>query len=143
MSRDVVDTRGLARAAGSASIGRYFKLKGWTCWLGVHWHLWATQEQQSPLWLFIMDSRAEGNAEIAEAVRTLQARGVMANDSNRQMCISLPTSKDRDAVLASIMEQITAVAQLLPDARTVADSADPRQGKTAEATDPDLLPRTD
>jgi hypothetical protein len=121
LDRDLVDKKG-GLVSSFESVGRYFRLKGWECWLGVHWGLWATQEHQSPLWLFIRDDRATDDRAadypgMAEALRKLQIRGAfLSNDGHRQMCLHLPTGVDRDTVLRSLTKQVKDIAELLPPA---------------------------
>jgi hypothetical protein len=107
---DLVDTRNLKRTA----LGRYFKLKGWECWLGLDPGLWATQEHQSPLWLFITDRRAENSSGVEEAFRKVQAKGLISNDGKRRICLRLPVGKNRDEVLENLTQQIAMLAALLP-----------------------------
>ena len=74
LDRNLVDWRG-PLSSSSEWVGRYFRLKGWQCWLGVHWGLWASQEHQSPIWLFISDQRAADHPEMGEELRKkLQSR---------------------------------------------------------------------
>lgn len=131
LDRKLVSLENLRAVSTYDSVGRYFKLKGWECWLGVHWGLWATQERQSPMWLFITDRRAPNDPALEEALRILESRALLSSDGYGRICIDLPTGKDRDSVIQIITKQIEDFAALMPYAPSGANTAStPEQGES-------------
>jgi hypothetical protein len=119
---DVVDTAvqaGLANVTGSRPsagwdyFGRYLRLAGWECFLGVYYARWAN-DRATPLWLHI--TGGEGNIDVLRALAPLRHEDppqLIETGGRLLVPLFLPEGVERDEVHAGLDDQLRRVHALL------------------------------
>ncbi|MEV8514239.1 hypothetical protein [Dactylosporangium sp. NPDC051484] len=109
------DGSSLRPSAADGWWGRYLALAGVTCLLRLSAHSWAT-DRATPIWLQIGYRGKPATPVILDAIRPLQAQRnrVFVRDGNFvDVAIDLPVHVEADAVVDSMVEQISLAASYL------------------------------
>lgn len=114
----LASTKGLRASAGNGWYGRYLLLSGAGCLLQVNAENWAGLEM-TPIWFRAVDRNWKVSKELKEAFIAAQAAGRLRfydRGIGLEVPIRLQAGMDREAVLASMMGQVRAIASVLEEA---------------------------
>jgi hypothetical protein len=110
----LADVSGLRSSGGWDFFGRFLRLAGWECFLGVYYVRWAN-DRATPLWLDIRGG-AVNNIEVLQALAPLRHEDpprLIETDGRLLVPIFLPEGVERDDVRADLDDQLRRVHNLL------------------------------
>lgn len=124
VAAEVASVAGLRYSAGHGWFGRYLKLAGWECRLGVEYGLW--DRYAHPMWLWISDRRAGTHTLLSaelEVLANLHPPRLIRDEGRLVMPVVIPHEAERDAVFAAIEQQVRELAEILQRVRPDGDES--------------------
>lgn len=125
----IASLKGLSRSVGNGWFGRCVRMKNHGCYVqysGLHWARWG----DSPLWIRVLGPDWKPSPTARDA---LARSGIPFRDDAGTGCwvpLRIPVGREREGVLASLVDQARALSEALPDAQ--GPVAPPPAGAEAE-----------
>jgi hypothetical protein len=112
------DTSGLSCGGGLGGYWRFFRVRGYGCYVGVVW-LWWSGFAETPLWLAVGDQKfrnatPEIHTSLSPLERQNPPRLMMSPEGELLVPLILPLHVERATVVTDLARQIREVAALLP-----------------------------
>jgi hypothetical protein len=116
VANNLASVKGLRSSGGFAWYGRYLRLHGVICLLQFSANLWANY-RSTPLWLRVYGTEWTYSPASREALARLEIedppRLIVINNEELEIPLFMPTEEERDAVITTLYNQVTEIAQLL------------------------------
>ncbi|MCL5123840.1 MAG: hypothetical protein M1511_04945 [Deltaproteobacteria bacterium] len=114
-SRHIISLKGLRATPVREGYKRYFLYKKWGCSLDFNAYWWK-KHRETPLWLGITSAKWTYDAETKQKLVSLEMEvptRLFTEGSTLYVPIFIETRVEKDEVLSNILEQITAILDLL------------------------------